>query len=37
MSNKVRNIDFKNQTYYFFNDAINVKNFEPSNIKIDEK
>ena len=27
----------KNRTYYFFNDIINIKNFDPNNIKIDEK
>ena len=32
MSNKV-----KNQTCHFFNDIIDVKNFDPNNIKIDEK
>ena len=37
MSNKVKEIDIKNQTYYFFDDIINTKNFEPINIKIDEK
>ena len=37
MSNKVKDIHIKNQTYYFFNDIINIKNFDPSNIKIDEK
>ena len=26
MSNKVKNIAIKNQTYYFFNDMINIKN-----------
>ena len=26
MSNKVKDIDIKNQTYYFFNDIINIKN-----------
>ena len=36
MSNKVGNID-KKPTYYFFNDIINIKNVDPSNIKIDEK
>ena len=34
MSNKV---DIKNQTYYLFNDMINIKNFDPNNIKIDEQ
>ena len=24
MSNKVKDIDIKNQTYYFFNDTINI-------------
>ena len=36
MRNKVKDIDIKNQTYYFFNDIINIKNFDPNNIKIDE-
>ena len=37
MSNKVKDIDVKNWTYYFFNDIINLKNFVAYNIKIDEK
>ena len=37
MSNKIKDIDIKNRTYYFFNDIINIKNFNPNNIKIDEK
>ena len=37
MSNKVKEIDIKNQTYYFFDDIVNVKNFDLDNIKIDEK
>ena len=37
MSNKVKEIDIKNQTYYFFYDIINIKIFDPNNIKIDEK
>ena len=36
MSNQVKDIDMKNRTYYFFNDIINIKNFDPKNIKIDE-
>ena len=28
MSNKAKDIDIKNQTYYFFNDMINIKSFE---------
>ena len=35
MSNK--DIDIKNRTNYFFNDLINIKKFDPNNIKIDEK
>ena len=37
MSNKIKEIDIKNQTYYFFDDIINIKNFDANNIKIDEK
>ena len=36
MSNKVKDIDMKNRTYYFF-DYISKKNFNLNNIKIDEK
>ena len=37
MSNKVKNINIKSGTYYFFNDMINIKNFHPNNFKLDEK
>ena len=37
MSNKVEDISMKNHTYYFFNDIINIKTFDPNNIKIDGK
>ena len=37
MSNKFKDIDIKNHTYFFFKDIINIKDFDPSNIKIDEK
>ena len=38
MSKKVKDIlDIKNRTYYFLNDIINIENFDPRNIKIDEK
>ena len=37
MSNKVKDIDIKNGTYYFFIDIINIKNFDPNNIKVDQK
>ena len=36
MSNKFKDIDIKNHMYYFFNDIINMKNFDPNKIKIDE-
>ena len=37
MSNKVKDINIKNLTYYFFYDIINIKSFDPNNIKIDKK
>ena len=37
MSNKVKDIHKKNLTFYFFDDIINIKNFDPNNIKIDER
>ena len=37
MSNKVKDIDIKNWTYYLFNDTINIENFNQNNIIIDEK
>ena len=37
MSNKVKDIDSKNRTYYFFSDIINIENFYLNNVKIDEK
>ena len=37
MSNKVKDISIKNNTFEFFNDIINIKNFDPNNVKIDEK
>ena len=36
MSNKIKDIDIKNHMHYFF-DIINIKFFDPNNIKIDEK
>ena len=32
MSNKMKKIDTKNWTHYFFADNINIKNFDPNNI-----
>ena len=37
MSNKVKDIDIKNRIYYFVNDIIHIKNFDPNNIKTDQK
>ena len=37
MSNKVKYINIKNQACYFFNDIINIENFDPNNIEIDDK
>ena len=37
MSNKVEDIGVKNRTYYFSDDIINIKHFDPNNIKIHEK
>ena len=37
MSDKVKDIDIKNRTYYILNDIISTKNFDPNFIKIDEK
>ena len=32
-----KEINIKNRTYYFFDDMINIKDFNPSLIKIDKK
>ena len=37
MSNKIKDIDIKNRTYYFYNNIINIENFHLNNIKIDQK
>ena len=31
----VKQIDIKNRTYYFYEDMINIKHFEPILLKID--
>ena len=36
MSKKVKDINIKNRAYYFFNDIINIENFDSNNIKVDE-
>ena len=33
----VKYINIKNRTYYFSDDVINIKEFDPNNIKIDKK
>ena len=35
--NSIKEINIKNCTYYFFDDMINIKNFDPIKIKIYEK
>ena len=35
MSNKFKDISIKNHTYYFLDDIIDIKKFDPINIKID--
>ena len=37
MNNKFKNLDIRNNTYYFFNEITNINKFDPNNIKIDEK
>ena len=37
MSNKIKDISIKNHAYYFFNDIINITNFDLNNMKINEK
>ena len=34
---KIKDINTKDHAYYFFDDIVNIKNFDPSNIKIVEK
>ena len=33
----IKDINIKNQTYYFFNDMINIKDFDRNFLKIDKK
>ena len=37
MRNKLKDINIKNRTCYFFNDITNIKSFDPNIIKIGEK
>ena len=34
---EVKQINIKNRTYYFYNDMINIKNFDPVSLKINRK
>ena len=34
---KVKQINIKNQTYYFYNDQINLKDFDARLLKVDKK
>ena len=34
---EIKNINIKNQTYYFYNDIINLDEFDGSKIKVDKK
>ena len=34
---KVKQINIKNQTYHFYNDQINVKDFDARLLKVDKK
>ena len=37
MGEEVKQINIKNQTYYFYNDMINLKDFDSNLLKIDQK
>ena len=37
MKISAKDIRIKNRTYYFLNDIINIKHFDPDNIEIDDK
>ena len=37
MGEEVKQINVKNQTYYFYNDMINLKDFDSNLLKIDKK
>ena len=32
-----KQLNIKNKTYYFYNDLLNISNFEASNLKLDKK
>ena len=33
----IKEVNIKNRTYYFFNNVINVKDFDPNLLKLDKK
>ena len=33
----IRQLNIKRKTYYFYNDLINIKNFNINNLKLDKK
>ena len=33
----IKEINIKNQTFYFYNDIIDIKTFDSSNLKLDKK
>ena len=33
----IRQLNIKRRTYYFYNDLINIKNFNINNLKLDKK
>ena len=37
MSNKIKDVNMKKYTYYFFDDSISIKIFGPNNTKADQK
>ena len=37
MGGDIKQIEIKNRTYYFYNDIINLKNFDSNLLKIDKK
>ena len=37
MSNKMKDIDIKNGTYYIFDDMVNIKNIDLNKFEIDEE
>ena len=37
MKISAKDIRIKNRTYYFFDDIINIKHFDPDNIEIDDQ